>query len=263
MRKKNHIKEMLQNGQTVRSIWAETGNSAIVEAAVHAGWPVILIDNEHGTASLETTIHMVRAIESAGGHAIVRIPWNDRVYLKKILDLGIQSIMIPMICDKAEAESAVAACRYPPQGYRGYAAPMVRASQYGANPEYAKEANDDLLLIAQIEHVDAIPNISEIADVDGIDLLFIGPHDLAGSMGKLECLKDKDVRDAIVEIEDRIVNSGALMGTLPQPGVSLAQLQERGHRLIIGPADIGIFMDSASRLAREWDDSLMTYTNVQ
>ncbi len=193
MKKENRLKRQLAEGQTIRALWCEIGSPALAEAAVYSGWPVILVDNEHGTASLETTAHMVRAIEAAGGQAIVRVPWNDQIYLKRILDLGVRSLMIPMICDRAAAEAAVASCRYPPQGLRGYAAPIVRASQYGMNTNYIHEASDELLLIAQIEHVDAIPNIADIAAVDGIDLLFIGPNDLAGSAGKLERLDEPGV----------------------------------------------------------------------
>ncbi len=139
MEQKNWIKNQLKEGKTVYPLWSAIGSPTLAEAAVYAGWPVILIDNEHGMASLETTVQMVRAVEGAGGHVIVRVPWNDHVYLKRILDLGVQSIMIPMISDKASAEEAVAACRYPPHGRRGYAAPIVRASEYGANSDYVGE----------------------------------------------------------------------------------------------------------------------------
>lgn len=256
MKKENWIKKQLYQGHTVRALWAEVGSPALAEAAVHAGWRVVLVDNEHGTASLETMLHMVRAIESAGGHAIVRIPWCDNIYLKRILDLGIQSIMVPMICDKTSAQNAVDACRYPPLGRRGYAAPAVRASQYGANANYLKEAKDELLLIAQIEHVDAITNIADIAGVDGIDMLFVGPNDLAGSVGKLENLDDAEVEKMVSDVENKILDTGKLMGTVPRPLVSIAQLQDRGHRLIAGLGDIVLFMQAARKSARDWDDLL-------
>ena len=257
LKKENWIKNQLANGKTVYPLWAAIGSPTLVEAAVHAGWPVILIDNEHGTASLETTVQMVRAVESAGGHVIVRVPWNDHVYLKRILDLGVQSLMIPMISDNESAEEAVAACRYPPHGRRGYAAPIVRASGYGANPDYAKHAIDELLLIAQIEHVDAIENVSSIAGVDGIDLLFIGPNDLAGSMNHFENMGDSEVVRAFENIEKQVRASNKILGCFPIPDVSLPELQRRGHQFIAAQGDISLFMRAATEAARERDDSVI------
>jgi len=256
LEKKNWIKKQLNEGKTVYPLWAGLGSSALAEAAVYAGWPVILIDNEHGTASLETTIQMVRAVESAGGHVIVRVPWNDHVYLKQILDLGVQSIMIPMIADKKSAKEAVAACRYPPRGWRGYAAPVVRASGYGTNSGYAKNAANELLLIAQIEHIDTAEQISAIAEVDGIDLLFIGPNDLAGSMNQLENMTSSEVVHAFEDIESRIRKSSKILGCFPIPGVSQAELRRRGHQFIAAQGDIGLFMHAATEAAKERDNSL-------
>jgi len=258
LERKNWIKNQLKIGKTVYPLWAGVGSPTLAEAAVYAGWPVILIDNEHGTASLETTIQMVRAIESAGGHVVVRVPWNDHVYLKRILDLGVQSLMIPMISDRKSAEEAVAACRYPPHGWRGYAAPIVRASGYGTNTDYAtRYAKDELLLIAQIEHVDTIGEISDIADVDGIDLLFIGPNDLAASMNHLENMCDIEVVQAFEKIENLVRQSEKMLGCFPIPNVSLLELQKRGHQFIAAQGDIGLFMSAAVAAAKERDDSII------
>lgn len=245
MQKENWVKQQLLAGEPVFPLWAESISPTIVEAAVCAGWKVILIDNEHGAASLETTVHMVRAVECAGGHAIVRVPWNDPVYLKRILDLGVQSIMLPMIVDEASASQAVASCRYPKRGQRGYAAPIVRASGYGAFETYAADAHEHLLLIAQIEHIDAKDNITEIAGVDGIDMLFIGPNDLAGSMGHLENLVHNEVNEAVRVIEDAIKKSGKMMGCMSLPGVSCADELKKGHKLVANHGDMGIFVQAA------------------
>lgn len=250
MKKENWIKKQLIAGKTLYPLWAESVSPTIVEAAVYAGWPVVLIDNEHGAASLETTVHMIRAVESAGGHVIVRVPWNDQVYLKRILDLGVQSIMLPMILDKKSAEEAVAACRYPPLGRRGYAAPIVRASGYGADPGYAKRAHRELLLIAQIEHIDASDKIEEIAGVDGIDLLFIGPNDLAGSMNLLEDLHNVELKRAVETLENKMRASGKMMGCMSLPGVSYKEEREKGHQIIANQGDIGLFVRAAAEAAK-------------
>ena len=212
-----------------------------------AGWPVILIDNEHGYTDLETTIHLIRAVESAGGHVILRVFHGMTIiYLKKILDIGVQSLMIPMINDRKAAEEAVAACRYPPQGIRGYAAPMVRASGYGADSNYGRNANRELLLIAQVEHLNACDNIAEIAGVDGIDMLFIGPYDLAGSMGSFENIENRKVMAMIDTIEKRICDSGKMLGGFPLPGRTNNELEQRGYRMIAGQCDILLFRNAAA-----------------
>ena len=164
--RENKVKRWLAEGANITPMWSQSGSPTIVEAAVYAGWQTILIDNEHGYTDLETTIHLIRAVEGAGGEVIVRVPWNDQVYLKRILDIGVQSLMIPMVNDRESAQESVAACRYPPAGRRGYAAPEVRASGYGADSGYGARANAELLLIAQIEHVDAVEQIEEIAAVE-------------------------------------------------------------------------------------------------
>ena len=251
MNRKNWIKQQLKDGKTLRGLWSQSASPTIVEAAVYAGWSVILLDNEHGYTSLETTLHMIRAVESAGGHVIVRVPWNDQVYLKRILDIGVQSIMVPMILDQSSAEAAVAACRYPPRGQRGYAAPLVRASGFGTNPEYGSQAGDELLLIAQIEHVDAVKHIPQIAAIDGIDMLFIGPYDLSGSMRRLGELESDEVRGAVAGIEQDVRASGKMLGCLPLPGFSQEELRERGHQLITGHSDINIFVRGAAKALQD------------
>lgn len=251
MHRKNWIKQQLEEGKTLKGLWSQSASPTIVEAAVYAGWSVILLDNEHGYTSLETTLQMIRAVESAGGHVIVRVPWNDQVYLKRILDIGVQSIMIPMILDRSSAEAAVAACRYPPLGQRGYAAPLVRASGYGTNPEYGVQAADELLLIAQIEHVDAVKNIPQIADIDGIDMLFIGPYDLSGSMQQLGELDSEEVRAAVAGIEKDVKASGKMLGCLPLPGFTHEELQQHGHQLITGHSDINIFVRGAAQALQD------------
>lgn len=252
MKRHNPTKAALREGRTVSALWLESASPELAEAAVGAGWKTVLIDNEHGVSSLEHTAHLVRAIEAAGGEVVLRIPANDPTYLKKILDMGVRSIMVPMINDAAQARAFVAACRYPPQGSRGYAAPIVRASGYGAIEDYARHANDELLLIGQIEHVDAARDVEAIAAVDGLDMLFIGPNDLAGSLGKLESLEDIEVRELIGDLEQRIIAGDRWMGTITGPGRDVATLSDSGYRFVAGPNDIALFASTLRREATLW-----------
>lgn len=252
MTHRNRTKLALQQGRTISALWLESASPELAEVAVWAGWKTILIDNEHGVSSLEHTAHLVRAIEAAGGEAVLRIPANDPTYLKKILDMGVRSIMVPMVNSAAQAQAIVDACRYPPHGQRGYAAPIVRASGYGAFSDYARQANDDLLLITQIEHVEGADNVEAIAEVDGIDMLFIGPNDLAGSMGLLERLEAPELRRLIEDLERRIGNSGRWMGTITGPGRDIAKLTNSGYRFVAGPNDIALFASTLRHEAALW-----------
>lgn len=246
MRRENRLKQRLATGERLAGLWLQSGSATLAEIAVLAGFEVVLIDNEHGPASLETTLELMRAVEAAGGMAIVRVPWNDQVYLKRVLDLGAQSLMIPMIQSGEEARAAVAACRYPPRGRRGYAAPIARAASYGLDRDYIRHAHDDLLLMLQIESADAVAAIPEIAAVDGADLLFVGANDLAGSIDRLEALDAPDAAALIAEAEGAIRESGAWMGTIPRPGAAPADLYAQGHHLVIGPSDLALFRVAAA-----------------
>ncbi|MGY0553123.1 HpcH/HpaI aldolase family protein [Vreelandella sp. 2A-K22] len=252
MNHRNRTKLALKQGRAISALWLESASPELAEIAVWAGWKTILIDNEHGVSSLEHTAHLVRAIEAAGGEAVLRIPANDPTYLKKILDMGVRSIMVPMVNSAAQAQAIVDACRYPPHGQRGYAAPIVRASGYGAFSDYASQANDDLLLITQIEHTEGADNVEAIAEVDGIDMLFIGPNDLAGSMGLLERLEAPEVRRLIEDLERRIANSGRWMGTITGPGRDVTTLTNSGYRFVAGPNDIALLANTLRHEAAQW-----------
>ena len=246
----NPIKAALERGETVAGMWSATGSPDLAEAAVHLGWDVLFVDNEHGVADLNQAVAIHRAALAAGGDVILRVPAADPIHLKQVLDRGFRSIMAPMINTVEEAREFVAACRYPPHGIRGYAAPMVRASRFGAHADYTGGAHEDLLLIAQVEHRDTVDNIAEIAAVEGIDALFLGPNDLAGSMGLLEQNDHPDVLAMCERVEDEVLKSGRWFGSIVRPTRSAQELHERGCRLIAGPSDIGLFLVGA-KAARE------------
>lgn len=242
--KSNPLRRAVAEGRTCPALWIQSGSPALAEASAAAGWPFVLIDNEHGLSDLEVAVHMMRGIEAEGAHPIVRVPSNDPVYLKRILDAGALSVMIPMVSDKSAAEAAAAACRYPPTGERGYAAPIARASRYGMDTDYCARANDEVFVIVQIETADAVERIPEIAAVPGIDMLFIGPNDLAGSIGLLENLDKPALQDLMRAAEERIRASGKAMGTIPIPGRDAVSMAQSGHSLVVGPSDIMLYVQA-------------------
>jgi 4-hydroxy-2-oxoheptanedioate aldolase len=187
----------------------------------------------------------LQALAGTPATGIVRMPWNDPVYAKRILDIGAEGVMVPQVNSKAEAEAAVAACRYPPAGIRGVAYGIARGADFGLAPDYQQTITDNLLILCQIETRQAVEAIPDIAAVDGVDGLFIGPWDLSGSLGKLGRFDDPEVRDMIRRAERDIQDSGKWLGSLPSLGRSPAEMVRDGCRIVIGPAEITLLRDAA------------------
>lgn len=253
---KNRLKARLAAGETVSAAWLEFGAPDVAEALVHAGWDVIVIDCEHGSAGLEDGLKLIRAVEGAGGDAVVRVPDGQEATLKRALDRGARSLMVPMVNSPDLAASVAGFCRYPPRGRRGYAAPIVRASDYGMRADYAATAHDELLLMVQIEHIDAVRDFDAIMAVPGVDMGFVGPNDLAGSIDLLERMEAPASLAALAEIERKAAASGAMLGTIVGAGRGYADLRRLGYRFIVGPNDISLLMGAARSAAAARDAEL-------
>lgn len=237
MFRENTLKSKIQAGQSTLAVWLQLSTPSIAEIASLVGYDCLILDNEHGHASLETTVHMMRAAQAGEATCMVRVPGTDGDYLKRVLDSGAEAIMVPMVETAAEAKAIVDACRYPPKGRRGYSAPTVRASGYGAAPDYAKRANDNLLICVQIESDKAVANAGAIAAVDGVDLVFIGVADLSGSIGLLEQPGHAKVDAQITKAEKAVKKVGKPLGTIPRPGHGLLDLAAEGYAFVAGMAD--------------------------
>ncbi len=160
--------------------------------------------------------------------------------------------MIPSVETATEATAAVRSCRYPPQGTRGYAATVIRASTYGLEPGYLAKANENLLIVLQIESATAVDHAAEICAVEGVDVVFVGVNDLAGSIGRLEQLDHPEVRRLVEQVEEVILKSGKPMGTVPSAGASWQQLFDRGYRMVVGPHDVALLRDAAQQAVQEY-----------
>ncbi|TPI67261.1 4-hydroxy-2-oxovalerate aldolase [Mesorhizobium sp. B3-1-8] len=246
----NELKRRLAAGEQLLGAWIATGSATIVEIMGNAGFDFLLIDLEHGQGELNDLVHMLRAAENTGTRCIVRVPWNDPVTLKRVLDAGVDSVMVPMVETAAEAAAAVRACHYPPHGARGYAAPLVRASNYGLVKDYIHIANENLLLIVQIESASAAAKAGEIAVVEGIDMVFVGVNDLAGSIGRLEQLDRQDVRALVAQAEIQIRASNRWLGTVPSAGGTWDELLAAGYNLLPIASDVTLLRDAAADLVR-------------
>ncbi|MBV9202347.1 MAG: 4-hydroxy-2-oxovalerate aldolase [Alphaproteobacteria bacterium] len=248
----NVLKARLAAGESVYGAWVGSGSPTNAEILAHAGFDFLVIDQEHGLASIGDAAAALRATESSRVPCIVRAPWNDPVWLKRILDAGAEAVMIPSVETGAEAAAAVRACRYPPQGSRGYAASVIRASTYGLEPGFLAKANENLLIVLQIESAAAVERAAEICAVEGVDVVFIGVNDLAGSIGRLEQLDHPDVRSLVRRAEDIILSSGKPMGTVPSAGASWQELFDRGYRMVVGPHDVALLRDAARQAVQEY-----------
>ncbi|MCO5732547.1 HpcH/HpaI aldolase/citrate lyase family protein [Rhizobium sp. SSA_523] len=240
MFKTNSIKARLAAGETLFGCWVAGGSPTNGEILGHVGFDFLLVDHEHGVGEVKDAVDALRAIEATPSPAMLRVGWNDHVLLKRIADAGVQSVMIPSVDTPALAQAAVKACLYPPQGIRGYAASVVRASGYGAEPDYAFRANAEMLIAIQLESVQAIENAAEIAAIEGADIIFIGINDLAASMGLLGQTGHAEVQALAKAAESAILAAGKVLGTVPNAGANVHDLLERGYRFIPGPYDVAL-----------------------
>jgi len=176
---KNPLKEKLKRGEAVIGTFVGLGNPDVTELFSRLGFDWLVLDTEHSPLDFETLQRMMQAMNGTNCVPIVRPPWNDFVVIKRILDMGAYGVLIPWVNSKDEAENAVRACKYPPEGIRGYG--PKRAGMF--DPDYYETANEELLIAVQIETEKALRNIDEILSVVGIDACYIGPFDLSVSLG--------------------------------------------------------------------------------
>ena len=174
-----------------------------------------MLDTEHSPNELPGLLIQLQAMKSGNASPVVRVAWNDPVLIKRVLDIGVTSVLIPFVENEGEADRAVRACRYPPEGIRGVTG-SGRASQYGRNLNYLQEANDNLCILVQIESIAALNEIDNIARIKGVDGVFVGPSDLAASMGHIGNPSHQDVQAAIQNAGRRLAEFGNAGGHLEQ-----------------------------------------------
>jgi 4-hydroxy-2-oxoheptanedioate aldolase len=209
----NQLKRNLRAGNVQTGCWVSLASHASAEICASAGFDWILIDMEHAPNDLPQLHHQLHAAAAYPASVLVRAPWNDTVLIKRLLDIGVQSLLLPYVQNEAEARRAVAAVRYPPQGVRGVSA-NSRANRFGRVKDYFARAHDETCLLLQIETRAAIGEIEKMAAIDGVDGLFIGPQDLAADLGHLGNPGHPEVQAAIGEAITRIKRTGKAAGLL-------------------------------------------------
>lgn len=252
MYRPNILKQRLRNGENVLGVWSMLGNPTVTEILALAGFDYIVVDQEHGLGDPSSLSGQLQAMSATPCTGVVRVPWNDMVYLKRVLDAGAEAVLIPSIDTAEQARDAVAACLYPPKGRRGTASSSARASSFGMAPNYVATCAENLLIACQIESKTAVDNIDAILAVDGIDLFFIGPFDLSATVGKMGQLKDPEVAGLIAKAEQKIRAAGKPMGTVPHPGCTYKDMMARGYQFVNAGSDIARLRDGSLADVKEF-----------
>ncbi|MFN3854417.1 MAG: HpcH/HpaI aldolase family protein [Phreatobacter sp.] len=242
---RNRIKRRVLAGDTLLGAWVFTGSPTVCEIYALAGYDIVLIDTEHSPLDVKDVLECVRAVEAGGGDAMVRVPGQDASHFKRLLDAGVHSFMVPMVDTVEQAEAVIRACRYPPRGRRGFAATASRSGLYGFHADYADVAHEETFLALQVESVEAARDAGRIAALDGADCLFIGPNDLAGSMGRLGQLADPDLLRTIDRAAAAVKKAGKVTGIIPTPTRDASDWAGRGFSIVIGECDVPALKASA------------------
>lgn len=244
----NRLKRALQQGRPQIGLWSSLSSHITVEVIAGSGFDWLLLDTEHAPNELPMIHSQLQAMTEGTASAVVRPAWNDAVIFKRLLDVGVQSFLVPFVQTAEEATRAVSATRYPPQGIRGIAV-TTRANRYGRVKNYAGRANDEICVVVQIETRAALDNLEAIAAVDGVDGLFIGPSDLAAGLGHTGDNAHPDVRAAIETAVDRIRATGKFAGILASIEGDARHWLERGCLFVAVGSDVGLLARHSEALA--------------
>lgn len=248
---KNTFKAALRAGQRQIGLWHSMNDPTVAEVLAGCGYDWIMLDTEHSAIGPPEVITFLRTIAPYPVTPVVRASWNDPVEIKKLLDAGAQTLLIPYVQNADEARAAVASVTYPPKGTRGVSG-MTRASRYGAIAGYAKQAGDEICLLVQVETREALANIEDIAQVEGVDGVFIGPADLAASFGHLGEPSHPDVKAAILDAMAQLKTLNVPSGILSLDQELLHNAKDAGAQFIAVDIDSALLRQSALERRRQW-----------
>jgi 4-hydroxy-2-oxoheptanedioate aldolase len=248
---KNAFKAALKEGRRQIGMWCSIPDSGLVELLAGCGYDWLLIDTEHAAMGPVEAMPLMQAAAPYPVSTIVRPGWNNPVEIKKLLDCGAQTLLVPYVQTADEARAAVASVRYPPAGIRGVAG-VTRASRFGAVKDYTRRAHEEICLLVQVETADALGSIEEIAAVDGVDGIFIGPADLAASMGYPGEPSHAEVKAAVLNAIRRIRGAGLPAGILSLDQPFLREAADAGAGFIAVDVDSVLLRRHAVARAAEW-----------
>ena len=247
----NPFKRALKAGKAPIGLWSTLSSNYTVELIAGAGFDWILLDSEHSPSDLENLLAQLQAAAPYPTHPVVRVPWNDMVNMKRVLDIGAQSLLVPYVQNAEEARAAVAHTRYPPAGVRGVAG-TTRATRFARIKDYAKRAHEEICVLVQVETQQALANIESICAVDGVDGVFIGPADLHASLGHAGETANPKVKPLIDDAIKRIRKAGKAPGILTPNEADAKHWLGCGAQFVAVGSDAGLLARGAEALAAKF-----------
>ena len=243
----NPFKTSIARGELQLGLWNSLCSPITAEMLSGVGYDWMLFDTEHSPVEVAGVLPLLQAASAGASHSVVRPAWNDAVLIKRLLDIGARNLLVPFIQNANDARRAVAACRYPPHGMRGVAG-LTRASGFGRQKGYLQHANDGICLLLQVETLEAIGNVEAVAAVEGVDGVFIGPSDLAASMGHIGQPGNDEVQTAIRDALTAIKAAGKPAGILATSEAAARGYIEMGFSFVAIGIDAALLLSSAERL---------------
>ncbi|MBL8316946.1 MAG: 2-dehydro-3-deoxyglucarate aldolase [Burkholderiaceae bacterium] len=242
----NPFRSLLKSSGAQPSLgtWILSASPIVAEAMGHAGFEWGVIDMEHTPLDMMGVVHLLQAVGNTRMVPLVRVPWNDAVTVKRVLDAGAHTLLVPFVQNADEARCAVAATRYPPAGIRSVVT-MSRASRFGTAPNYLKNADQQMGVVVQLETEAAVRAIESIGAVDGVDAVFISPSDLAGSMGHAGQLLHPAVVALVTQAVERCHTIGKPIGTLGHSPDQVVHYRAMGFNYLAVSSDLGLLMRGA------------------
>jgi 4-hydroxy-2-oxoheptanedioate aldolase len=248
---KNAFKAALAAGKLQIGLWSSLCSNIAADIVSDCGFDWILLDTEHSPNEIPDLVGQLQAIRGGTATPIIRPAWNDAVLAKRALDIGAQTLLFPYVQNVEEAKRAVASTRYPPHGVRGVSV-AARASRYGRTPGYLGKANSEICVLVQVETREAMNELEAIARVDGVDGVFIGPSDLAASLGQLGNPAHADVQGAIHDAVKRLKAVGKPAGILTSNEEEARRYIEWGYLFVAVGSDVGLLARNADALAKKF-----------
>ncbi len=252
---KNTFKAALKEGRAQIGLWLALANPYTAELLGGAGYDWLLIDGEHAPNDVPSLMAQLQALSASPSHAIVRPPIGEAWLIKQILDIGAQTLLVPMVESGDQARDLVRAMRYPPHGIRGVGAALARASAFNRIPDYLQTANDEVCLLLQVESRAGIAALDEIAATEGVDGVFIGPADLAADMGFLGTPGAPEVQEVVEAAILRIQSHGKAAGILTGDQALARRYLELGATFVAIGNDVTLLAGASSRLLADFKGS--------
>ncbi|TCZ64888.1 aldolase/citrate lyase family protein [Roseicella aquatilis] len=253
----NALKAALQAQQRQFGLWSSLCSNVVAEVLAYAGYDWIVVDTEHAPNEPADVLSQLQALATGTAEPVVRVAWNDTVLIKRLLDIGARSLLVPFVQDAEEARAAVAATRYPPQGVRGVSVSQ-RANRFGRVPNYLHKAHEEICVLVQLETRAALTQLEAIAAVEGIDGLFIGPSDLAADLGHLGNAAHPEVQAAIADACTRARALGKPLGILAPVEADARRYFEMGFTFVAIGSDVGILANGSTSLVARMREAVGT-----